>query len=487
MSRNTLCAIYLLIAISTVHSASYYYRAGREVIVPTIEEVKEVISELKKDGPVVVEEDVLLVQPTPETDAAAPEVVLPLVPEPVAHVVRSVPSVVETVVPIVENVETNNVVAAETVVVDDEARAKPSSNIGTLRLENIEVIQPDVKPEKVATVAETVKIAAVQAIEKQNEESANSDIAKPVEVMTETKVEEAPVAPVVKSVPVVENDEPVAINAPVEAVVPAVVESVEKVDKVQESVRSADPEPAKPEVVKDEKPIEMVETEKVETEKIAEKAIEVPAEKSVEVPAEKPVEVPAEKPVEVPVEKSVEVPAEKSVEVPAEKSVEVPAKEVRQQAAQPSPLDTISTAFSNLQNTFQNAIQNTPLISSIFRPQTQSDAQASAETPALALNTAEVAPTVASNVALPATPLASSTAAPNFLQNVQNAISSLTSNILRPTTAPSSAAAPAAVPEAAPPVIVSGTRGSDDDSVEIVQNIEVDVNDKVDLAKQKSQ
>lgn len=76
------------------------------------------------------------------------------------------------------------------------------------------------------------------------------------------------------------------------------------------------------------------------------------------------------------------------------------------------------------------------------------------------------------------------------MQNVQNAISSLTSNILRPTTAPSSVAAPApaaVVPEVAPPVILSGTRGSDDDSVEIVQNIEVDVNDKVDLAKQKSQ
>lgn len=129
-----------------------------------------------------------------------------------------------------------------------------------------------------------------------------------------------------------------------------------------------------------------------------------------------------------------------------------------------------------------------PIISSIFRPQSQSDTPAGAETPALALNTAEVAPTVASNVALPATPLASSTAAPNFLQNVQNAFSSLTSNILRPTTAPSSAAAaPVVVPEAAPPVIVSGTRGSDDDSVEIVQNIEVDVNDKVDLAKKTSQ
>lgn len=454
MSRNILCAVYLLIAISTVHSASYYFRAGREVIVPTIEEVKEVISELKKEEPVAIEE-ILSVQAPPENIEAA-VIAAEAEIEP-AIALKSVPSVVESVVPIVENVENNVVVAAveepKQVVaaeVSDEARAKPNT---LLRLETIEVVQPDVIPEKVATVAETVKIAAVQAIEKQNEESLKTvESAKPIEISTEVK--EVEVAPVVKSVPVVENVEASVktvdpVSAPVPVPVPAEVQevvvpaAVEIVEKAQETVRSADPEPVKPEIVKEEK-----------------------------------VEVPSE--------------AEKIVEKVAEKSAEVPAPEIRQQPAQqPGPLDAITNAITNLQNsvqsTFQNAIQNTPIISSIFRPQQgQSDAPAVAgvENPSIALNTAEVAPTVTSNVALPATPLASSTTAPNFLQNVQNAISSLATNILRPTTAP--APAVAAAPEAAPPVIVSGTRGGDD-SVEVVQHIAVDVNDKVDLTKQNPQ
>lgn len=120
-----------------------------------------------------------------------------------------------------------------------------------------------------------------------------------------------------------------------------------------------------------------------------------------------------------------------------------------------------------------------PIANLLRPPQAQSDSPA-ADTPAL--NTAEVAPTVVTNAAVPATPLASSTAAPNFLQNVQNAISSLATNILqRPTTAAPVVAA--AAPEAGP-VIVSGTRGGEE-SVEVVQNIEVDVNDKVDLLQQK--
>lgn len=124
-------------------------------------------------------------------------------------------------------------------------------------------------------------------------------------------------------------------------------------------------------------------------------------------------------------------------------------------------------------------------------PQAQSDAAAASPDAAAAaapvLNTAEVAPTVVTNAAVPATSLASSTSAPNFLQNVQNALNSLPNaftNILqRPTTAP--VVAPVAPVDPAP-VIVSGTRGGDD-SVEVVQNIEVDINDKVDLAQQKSQ
>jgi len=451
MSRNILCAVYLLIAISTVHSASYYFRAGREVIVPTIEEVKEVISELKKEEPVVVEE-ILSIQPD---NVAAPVVAeaVPIVPE-----TKSVP---ETVVPVVENTENNVVVEPEPVVVSqvsDEARAKPNP---LLRLDTIEVIQPGVTPEKVATVAETVKIAAVQAIEKEEIAKAAEPVVQPavVEPSTETKDES-----VVKSVPVVENvDASVKIveTAPVVPAVVPIVEKVEKVEKVesvepvQESVRSADPEPVKPEPV-------------------------VVKEESVEVPKE------VVKDDVKAAEKSVEEAVEKTVE----KGVEVPAKEVRQQAAQPGPLDvftnTISNTITNLQTAFQNALQ-APL--NIIRPpQAQSDATAPAasETTVPALNTAEVAPAVATNAAVPATPLASSTTAPNFLQNVQNAINSIPNaftSILRPTTAP---AAPAVAPVEPAPVIVSGTRGGDE-SVEVVQNIEVDINDKVDLAQQKSQ
>lgn len=318
MSRNILCAVYFLIAISTVHSASYYFRAGREVIVPTVEEVKEVISELKNSEPVVVQE-IVSVQAAPENvDAVVAAAVQaePIVP---AAVVKSEPSVAESVVPVVENLENNVVVAAvaeaDVSPVSDEARAKP---ISSLRLETIEVIQPDVKPERVASVAETVKIAAVQAIEKQNEELVKAiESAAPAVPLTETKVVDAPVE---KSEPIVENvdvasvktADPVVVKTQDEIVVPAAVAAVEKVEsveKAQETVRSADPEPVKTDIVKEEKPIE-----------------------------EKPIEQPTE--------------AEKIVE----KSAEEPVKEVRQAAQQPNPLDAIQQGFQTIAQNFQNTI-----------------------------------------------------------------------------------------------------------------------------------
>lgn len=116
-----------------------------------------------------------------------------------------------------------------------------------------------------------------------------------------------------------------------------------------------------------------------------------------------------------------------------------------------------------------NSISNVAI-----RPTQQSDVP-SAEAPASELNAAEHAP-VADATQAAAAP---TTTAPNLLQSVQQAITQFTNNIipaqLRPTTAPT-----AAHPE--PPVVVSGTRGGDE-TVEVVQNIDVDVNDKVDLAK----
>lgn len=45
MKGFTLCFVYLLIAVCSVHSASYYYRAGREVVVPVAEEVTNHLNE----------------------------------------------------------------------------------------------------------------------------------------------------------------------------------------------------------------------------------------------------------------------------------------------------------------------------------------------------------------------------------------------------------------------------------------------------------
>lgn len=114
-----------------------------------------------------------------------------------------------------------------------------------------------------------------------------------------------------------------------------------------------------------------------------------------------------------------------------------------------------------------------------LRPPPQQSDTPAAETPASELNTAEHAPAAdATQAAAP------TTVSPNLLQSVQQAITQFTNNIipaqLRPTTAPT-----AAHPET--PVVVSGTRGGEDATVEIVHNIDVDVNDKVDDLAKKTQ
>lgn len=260
MSSKIFCAVYLLIAIGSVHSASYYYRAGREVIVPTLEEVKEVISEIKNEEPVVVEEIVAL----------AP------------------------------------VVNVEPLVTSEEARAKQSP---VLRLDSMEVIpKTGETSDKVQTVADTVRNAAVQAIEKQNEEVFTEVIKaeEPKEPVVDANV--VVETPAVKSVPVVEPEiklpEPVVAVVKEESVVP-VVEA--EIVVVKESVRSAEPEPIKPE--------EPVKDEKIETPK----------------------------------------PTEKSVD-----AVVPPA--IRQQAGTQNPFDQIQSAISSGLNSitsgFQNVVQN---------------------------------------------------------------------------------------------------------------------------------
>lgn len=258
--KHSLClgAVYLLITISSVHSASYSYRYGREVVVPSVnDEVKEIVSELKKDEPVNIVEPAAVPNGVP--------LVAGLVEQAIA--VKNVPTSVVSAPENVLGVEHNLIAAADDVRADapvvtpvqpavssEEARAKPNPAI---RFDELEVIQPGSgKSEKVQTVADTVKSAAVQAIEKQNEEV---EQAKPVESVKEVvpvvkAVSEVEVAPAVKDV-VKEPEQPVvpavkddSVAAPV-----AVVANAAPVEKLVESVRSAEPEPVKKPEVQDQK------------------------------------------------------------------------------------------------------------------------------------------------------------------------------------------------------------------------------------------
>lgn len=79
MKSFILSVVYLLIVTSSVKSVSYHYRNGRELVIPSVEEpLKDVISELKKESPVVVEE------------AVAEKLSENVVPESVPSVVKAV-------------------------------------------------------------------------------------------------------------------------------------------------------------------------------------------------------------------------------------------------------------------------------------------------------------------------------------------------------------------------------------------------------------
>lgn len=321
MTRTLLCAAYLLVAISTAHSASFYFRVGREVV-PVVDEIK-IDSDLQKtvviDGSIPVSSDEVAI-PVAQL-AAVEEKLIAEINEPAVKglLVDEEKQPEENVVPLVE--------------VSDEARAKANPS---LRLDTLEVIQPGEKSvEKVATVVETVKKAAVQAIETQNaEDLANKvesevKVVDPVVLPAEEAVKSVPVVePVVPSVPVVESAvrsvpvvdavavaplEPVVAEVKTSEPVVAVVENVvPSVEKVQESVRSADPEPV---VV----PTDAVKDEKVEVPNVAENSVVVPTDSAVR-------------------------------QAPA------------QPAQPPNPINQITNAInsftSNLQNTLQNVFQN---------------------------------------------------------------------------------------------------------------------------------
>lgn len=455
MKAFLLCSLYLFVAISSVHSASYYYRAGREIIEPTVEEtVKEVVAELKKEEvlPAVVIDDVDAVKKVDDS-VVAPSVQVVQVAE-------------NNVIP-----EVKEVIVTEVV---DEARGKIVPQ--QLRLEALEIVQP-VNADKVATVAETVKNAAVEAIRTTNEDVVTNEVVKPIEKVPEPAVIPAAVIPVAETKIV----EPVVVPVVEPIVDSVVVKSVPLVDIVEtpqqavvEAVKASEPVVAA--VVETVETVQPVELKSQDSTSVAEPIVVVKEDASSVVPAAvDTVKVADELRSAVPaaeVSKPEVVVSETNVDVPKEKTKDVVPPAVRQQET-PNPIIAPITNFlnqfnQNAQQTLQTITQNFPqgILNAFNRPNQQSD------TPAEADATSEEANTVADNIEPIAEAAPTQAPASSPVAFIQNAFQNLLGGQRSTTAAP--------IVEAAP----SDTRRDDDSSVEIVQNIEVaDVDDKVDLVK----
>lgn len=240
-----MCCLYLCVIISTVKSATYYYRAGREgreIIVPLVDrtqqEVQPLIVELKKDPLVVVDEIVAV--PTENKPAAV--LLEEKIPEPIVRLESKEP----------ESIRENDIPKSDEIVVADEARRIPPAPIE--KLESLEIIPAAGSPP--ATISETVKEATIEAIRATNAEivkeaevapvAAADAIAqiepKPVETLIVADVvpeikstpnEVAPIANIIVPVPesVVVSD---VKSTPIESV--PVAEIVIPVEKVAEEV-----------------------------------------------------------------------------------------------------------------------------------------------------------------------------------------------------------------------------------------------------------
>lgn len=561
----------LCVAVSTVHSASFYYRSGRlnvegEAVAPVQsepsaikealaqEEVKqaEVVSELRKDAvPLQLEEAVPVAVVAP---LVKEEIVIPVE---TLRIAEPIIAIQEPAGVISDNKPLKDSLIAEPaiLVAVDEARAEPETVLPA-KLEHLEVAQPAEANLKTATIQETVKAAAEEAVREANvaaeepvlvvetvetvnaPEPAPAVRAEPVpenrEVIVEVveaKVEqpieavksvaaplaETPVAPIVpapssetvqvaepaqivESVPALKSAEPIAAQAetvevkaapaedaqplPVAEVKPETVVAI-AIEQVAE-VKAA-PAPAVETIVE---PVQSSETVQVaEPAKIAESV--VPALKSAEpiealaeaTIAEQPkaeapiavVEVKADTPAETPIQATRSAIAEPAVpEVAPEAAVAAVVQTVepaapavaetsadqaslRDAGAVPEVVRQQPTIIQQAQDTFNEIIQNIPIISNIRRPSTEEP-----EDETLEDEVASATPTT-------------STQRPGFIQNI-------ISNIpfpFRPSRVPSTAA-PAPPSEA--PEKPSTTRGGDRPIPIVNEKVEI-VDDKVDLSR----
>lgn len=236
-----MCCLYLCVVISTVKSATYYYRAGREgreIIVPLVDEaqqqVQPLIAELKKDPLVVVDE--VVVAPAENAPAVIAAVIEEKLPEPFVRVAAEEP------------IRENGVVKVSEVVAEEARRSPPTV---VEKLESLEIVPAAGSPLKSATISETVKEAAIEAIR-----TTNAEIVKEAEPVVAPVVAPVESAPIVEAVIVPEVKSPSVVVPEIKSVESIPVnEIVVPVEKVAENVAEAvvvESEPAAKEAPKEE-------------------------------------------------------------------------------------------------------------------------------------------------------------------------------------------------------------------------------------------
>lgn len=437
MKSTLLCCLYVFMAINTVKSATYYYRAGREgreIVVPLSvanQEVQPLILDALEKDPLVA-------------------------------------------------VDVSALSKAGKIAVE-EARLAP---VPVEKLESLEIVQPVGAPLKSTTISETVKDAAIEAIRTTNAEIAKElekpvaapvenapivqEVAVPAEAVKSTPVEAAVavvIEPEIKSAPVEAAValvvEPEVKSAPVEAAVAVVVEPEVKLAPVEAPVAAAiEPEiklaPAEAAavvIVSDAKPIiiEPVSAENVGVQEVKSTPLE---------------SVPVAE-IALPVEKVEEKEAVQAIAIESTPETKEASKEVepivRQSPAQnPSPLQSFTQTVQGIQQGFNTFLA--PITSALgLRPNTAVSAQADAAADSQVQGNTVVETVTTIVPTSPSGPAA-------IFQQFQNTINS----ILRPS------ATAATVPVVAS---VENEIKEGDSSVPIIQQSNEIVNDKVDLAK----
>lgn len=208
---SVVCLVLVCVAFTSVQSASFYYRTGRELEVPVENEIirEEIIAELKRE---------------PEVTAAEPIAVI-LEEVPVAQLIKEAPAAdVQEPVAIISEKDDSNTVNEEAIV---------------LRSAGAETNIPVVVEEKIASVPIVEEPVAVAAVEDDIPKTRNEPIIEAVEKVTDPVGEvqtEAKVTPVevvhvaVKSNPI---EETVAVET--ENVVYADAPVVEKDEAIRQS------------------------------------------------------------------------------------------------------------------------------------------------------------------------------------------------------------------------------------------------------------